>query len=138
VLLSRRSFIGASRPLPVGDHFLFVGLGAGAARPIADGDMPHYPHPYRPQLSLEQAQQLGWHRPDPNSLVRELRFRDFPDAFSFVRSLADRAVHYNRRPEFAVYEISRVRLKVYNVHHAGLTLGEVRLLELVEAVIDDA
>jgi pterin-4a-carbinolamine dehydratase len=117
---------------------LFHGvLGARAVRPIACGDMPHYPHPYRPHLSLEQAQYLGWHRPDPNSLVRELRFRDFPDAFSFVQSLAARAVYYNSRPGFAVYEISRVRLTIQNVHHAGLTLGEVRLLEMVEAVIDE-
>jgi pterin-4a-carbinolamine dehydratase len=73
---------------------------------------------------------------DPNSLVRELRFRDFSDAFAFVREIAERAVDYNRRPWVSMYELSRVRLTIANIHHAGLTAGEIRLLEKVESVID--
>jgi pterin-4a-carbinolamine dehydratase len=98
--------------------------------------MPHYPLPYQAKLALDEAHRRGWRTVDPSALERELRFRDFDDAFGFVSELADRAVHYNRRPEMAIYQISRVRLKVANVHHAGLTLGEVRLLEKVESVIE--
>jgi pterin-4a-carbinolamine dehydratase len=99
--------------------------------------MTHFPHPYQPKIALDDAQRLGWRKADPNALVRELRFRDFPDAFSFVTQLADRAVDYNRRPWMEIYELSRVRLTIANIHHAGLTLGEIRLLEKVEAVIDE-
>jgi pterin-4a-carbinolamine dehydratase len=99
--------------------------------------MPHYPLPYRPKLALDRAFQLGWRSVDPNTLVREFRFRDFDDAFGFVTLLADRAVDYNRRPGMAMYELSRVRLTIANIHHAGLTAAEVRLLEKVEAVISE-
>jgi 4a-hydroxytetrahydrobiopterin dehydratase len=99
--------------------------------------MAHYPTPYRPKLALEQAFQLGWRAVDPNSLVRELRFRDFPDAFAFVTQIAERAVDYNSRPDMTVYGLSRVRLTIANSHHAGLTAAELRLLEKVEAVISE-
>jgi 4a-hydroxytetrahydrobiopterin dehydratase len=78
----------------------------------------------------------GWHR-DGQSLVRELEFRDFSDAVSFLECVAAAAQDHLRRPDMCILRYNRVRLTITNPHHAGLTLAEMRLASKVNAVIDE-
>jgi pterin-4a-carbinolamine dehydratase len=70
-------------------------------------------------------------------LVRELTLRDFDEAMRFLERVAAAAVDYGRRPDMCVSEYNRVRLSVSNLHHAGFTLAEMRLLEKVNAILDE-
>jgi len=47
------------------------------------------------------------------------------------------AVDYLRRPDMCISEFNRVRLRVVNSHHAGLTEAELRLVAKTSAVIDE-
>jgi pterin-4a-carbinolamine dehydratase len=69
------------------------------------------------------------------TLVRELRFRDFNEAFAFAGEVAEGAVDWHRRPDMTISR-NRLRLTVYNLHHAGITLAERRLAAKVDAVIE--
>jgi pterin-4a-carbinolamine dehydratase len=75
----------------------------------------------------------GWRR-TPTALVRELSFRDNDEALRFVDHVAALAVDYHRRPDIRVSG-NRVRLVVANLHHAGVTLAELRLAGKVDAVL---
>jgi pterin-4a-carbinolamine dehydratase len=75
----------------------------------------------------------GWRR-TPTALVRELSFRDNDEALRFVDHVAALVVDYHRRPEIRVSD-NRVRLIVANLHHAGVTLAEIRLAGKVDAVL---
>ena len=76
----------------------------------------------------------GWRRVG-RSLVRELSFRDFDEAFGFVQRVANEAVDYMRRPDICIFGFNRVRLTVANPHHAGLTEAELRLARRVDAIL---
>ena len=76
----------------------------------------------------------GWRRVG-RSLVRELSFRDFDEAFRFVQRVANEAVDYMRRPDICIFGFNRVRLTVANPHHAGLTEAELRLARKVDAML---
>jgi 4a-hydroxytetrahydrobiopterin dehydratase len=78
----------------------------------------------------------GWRR-EGTALVRELTLRDFDEAMRFLERVAEAAVDYGRRPDMCVSEYNRVRLAVANLHHAGFTLAEMRLLEKVNAILDE-
>jgi 4a-hydroxytetrahydrobiopterin dehydratase len=77
----------------------------------------------------------GWRR-EGTTLVRELTLRDFDEAMRFLERVAEAAVDYGRRPDMCISEYNRVRLTVANLHHAGFTLAEMRLLEKVNAILD--
>ncbi len=77
----------------------------------------------------------GWRRID-QSLVRDLRFRDFDGALRFVERIAAAAEDHLRRPDMCILEFNHVRLTIANQRHAGLTEAELRLLAKVQAVID--
>jgi pterin-4a-carbinolamine dehydratase len=68
------------------------------------------------------------------TLVRELTFRNFDEAFALAGELAEGAVDWHRRPEMTISR-NTLRLAVYNPHHAGITLAERRLIAKVDAVI---
>jgi 4a-hydroxytetrahydrobiopterin dehydratase len=70
------------------------------------------------------------------ALVRELTFRDFEQAISFVEELARAAEDHLRRPDMCILDFNRVRVTVANPKHAGITDAELRLVEKVDAVID--
>lgn len=80
----------------------------------------------------------GWEQ-HPLELVREFRFRDFDDAWTFVGSIAERAVDFGRRPDVHLqsHPTTRLRLVVHNVNHAGLTEAEYRLAAKVEAATEE-
>jgi 4a-hydroxytetrahydrobiopterin dehydratase len=78
----------------------------------------------------------GWRR-EGMELVRELTLRDFEEAMRFLERVAEAAVDYGRRPDMCISEYNRVRLTVANLHHAGFTLAEMRLLEKVNAILDE-
>jgi 4a-hydroxytetrahydrobiopterin dehydratase len=80
--------------------------------------------------------QRGWNIQDQR-LIRDIAFRDFPEALRFVERVADVAVDYHRRPDMCISDQNRVRLTIENLHHAGLTLAEARLAEKVNAVLDE-
>lgn len=77
---------------------------------------------------------MGWLR-QGDSLVREIEFRDFSDAFAFLERVAG-VEDYLRRPDMCILNYNRVRLTIENPHHAGLTAAEVRLAEKVNRLID--
>jgi 4a-hydroxytetrahydrobiopterin dehydratase len=78
----------------------------------------------------------GWRR-QGTALVRELTLRDFDEAMRFLERVAEAAVDYGRRPDMCISEYNRVRLTVANLHHAGFTVAEMRLLEKVNAILDE-
>jgi pterin-4a-carbinolamine dehydratase len=68
-------------------------------------------------------------------LVRDLRFRDFDEAFAFVGYIARGAVDYERRPDMTISEFNHVRLAINNLHHAGITEAERRLAAKVDTLV---
>jgi pterin-4a-carbinolamine dehydratase len=86
----------------------------------------------RAQLALAVRQ--GW-RHEGDTLVRDLTFRDFDEGMRFLERVAREAVDYLRRPDMSIAS-NRVRLSIANLHHAHLTLAEMRLAAKVTAVID--
>ena len=89
----------------------------------------------RDELDLEEAQERGW-RLEDQALVRELTFRDFETALRFVERVAQDAEDYERRPDMCISQFNHVRLTVANLHHAGITAAERRLLAKTQASID--
>ena len=87
-----------------------------------------------PTIARPQPIDPGWRRVG-HSLVRELSFRDFEEAFAFATRVAHEAVDYLRRPDICVFGFNRVRLSVANPHHAGLTEAEWRLARKVDAIL---
>jgi 4a-hydroxytetrahydrobiopterin dehydratase len=76
----------------------------------------------------------GWRR-EGDALVRDLKFRDFDEAMRFAERVAGCAVDYGRRPDICISEFNHVRLSIANLHHAGFTHAELRLLEKVSAFV---
>ena len=69
-------------------------------------------------------------------LVRDLMMRDFDEAFRLVSRIATAAQDHFRRPDMCISEFNHLRLSVANLHHAGFTQAELRLLAKVSAVLD--
>jgi pterin-4a-carbinolamine dehydratase len=63
--------------------------------------------------------------------------RDFDEALRLVERVAQMAVDYLCRPDMCISEFSRVRLKIVNLHHGGLTAAELHLAAKTSAVIDE-
>jgi 4a-hydroxytetrahydrobiopterin dehydratase len=79
--------------------------------------------------------QTGWRR-EGDSLVRQIEFRDFADALSFLERIALTVEDHLRRPDMCILSYNRVRLTIGNPHHAGLTAAEIRLAEKVNRLIE--
>jgi pterin-4a-carbinolamine dehydratase len=77
----------------------------------------------------------GWRRVG-KTLIHDLAMRDFDEALRLVERIGQLAVDYLRRPDMCISEFNRVRLKIVNSHHAGLTEAELRLAAKTSAVID--
>jgi 4a-hydroxytetrahydrobiopterin dehydratase len=77
----------------------------------------------------------GWRRVG-KTLVRELTMRDFDEALALVDRVGREGVDYQRPPDICITEFNHVRLKIFNLHHAGLTEAELRLAAKTSAVID--
>ena len=76
----------------------------------------------------------GWRR-EGDALVRHVRLRDFDEGMRFLERVAEVANDYGRRPDMSISEFNRVRLSVSNLHHAGFTQAEMRLVAKVNEVI---
>jgi 4a-hydroxytetrahydrobiopterin dehydratase len=76
-----------------------------------------------------------WRR-DGDSLVRDLTFRDFDEALGFVERVARGAVDYERRPDLCIEQFNHVRVTIANLHHAGFTVAEQRLVDKVDSIVD--
>jgi pterin-4a-carbinolamine dehydratase len=83
---------------------------------------------------IDEAVERGW-RPHGQALTRELEFRDFEEAMGFAEEIGQKAVDYLRRPDLCI-KSNRVTLTVENLHHAGFTKAEMRLIAKASAVID--
>lgn len=77
----------------------------------------------------------GWRRVG-QSLVLELSFRDFDEAFAFLGAIARDAVDHLRRPDMCIFGFNRVRVSISNPNHSGVTEAELRLARKVETVVD--
>jgi 4a-hydroxytetrahydrobiopterin dehydratase len=77
----------------------------------------------------------GWRR-SGQALIRELAFRDFEEAMTFVERVATAAEDHLRRPDMCILDFNRVRLTVANPRHAGITPAELRLVAKVNALVD--
>jgi pterin-4a-carbinolamine dehydratase len=75
----------------------------------------------------------GWRR-GPNTLWRELAFRDYDEAKEFADYIAEHVDDYHRHPDVAITR-NRVRVVIENLHHAGITLAEQRLAAKVDAAL---
>jgi pterin-4a-carbinolamine dehydratase len=75
-------------------------------------------------------------RQEDGALVRDLRFRDFDQAFTFVGKVAHGAIDYQRRPDMTISEFNHVRLLISNPHHSGITDAERRLAAKVDEVVE--
>jgi 4a-hydroxytetrahydrobiopterin dehydratase len=82
------------------------------------------------------AEHPGWRRVG-KTLVRDLQLRDFASALALVERVGKRAVDYERRPDMCISEYNRVRLRISNLHHAGLTEAELRLAARASEAIDE-
>ena len=82
------------------------------------------------------AAQPRWRR-DGDAIVRELQLRDFEAAFRLVERVARDAADHGRRPDMCISEYNKVRLRIENPHHAGITLAEVRLAALTDTAVGD-
>jgi 4a-hydroxytetrahydrobiopterin dehydratase len=71
-----------------------------------------------------------------DSLVRELTFKDFDEALGFVERIARGAVDFERRPDLCIEQFNHVRVTIANLHHAGFTAAEQRLVDKVDAIVD--
>jgi pterin-4a-carbinolamine dehydratase len=88
------------------------------------------------EVDLELASQPGWRRED-DALVREITMKDFETALAFLERVAQAAVDYQRRPDMCISEFNHIRLTVANLHHAGFTAAEMRLVAKVNAILDE-
>ncbi len=77
----------------------------------------------------------GWRRVG-ETLIRDLSMRDFDEALRLVERIGRLSVDYLRRPDMSISQFNRVRLRIVNSHHAGLTEAELRLAAKTSAVID--
>jgi 4a-hydroxytetrahydrobiopterin dehydratase len=77
----------------------------------------------------------GWRR-SGQALIRELAFRDFEEAMTFVERVATAAEDHLRRPDMCILDFNRVRLTVANPRHAGITPAELRLVAKIDEFID--
>lgn len=87
------------------------------------------------ELDRALAGRRHW-RLEGESLVRELTLRDFEEAYALVGRVAEGVEDHERRPDLCITEFNKVRLTIGNLHHAGITLAEVRLAAMVDAVLD--
>jgi pterin-4a-carbinolamine dehydratase len=87
------------------------------------------------EVDLALVDHPGWRRVG-KTLVRDLHMRDFESALALVERVAQYAVDYQRRPDMCISEFNRVRLRIFNLHHAGLTEAELRLAARTSEVVD--
>src|SRR4051794_27754729 len=87
------------------------------------------------ESEVQEAVARGWRRQRDDALVRDLEFRDFDEAIAFAQVLGREAVDWLRRPDMLIRS-HLLRLSVVNLHHAGLTKAELRLVSKATAVID--
>lgn len=87
------------------------------------------------EVDLALAEHSGWRRVG-KTLVRDLVMRDFESALRLVERVGRAAVDYQRRPDMCISEYNRVRLRIFNLHHAGLTEAELRLAARTSEVVD--
>ena len=78
----------------------------------------------------------GWRR-DGGALVRTMQMKDFEDALALVERVGAAAVDYRRRPDMCIFENNHVGLSIANLHHAGLTIAEIRLALKVDAILEE-
>jgi pterin-4a-carbinolamine dehydratase len=83
---------------------------------------------------IEDAIAQGW-RIEGEALRRQLSFRDYDEALTFVDRLSETVVDYFRRPDVSIKSNS-VQLSVANLHRAGFTQAELRLVRKASAAID--
>lgn len=84
---------------------------------------------------LRQSGHPGWRR-SGQALIRDLAFRDFDEAMTFVEQVAKAAEDHLRRPDMCILDFNRVWLRVTNPRHAGITPAELRLVAKVNELID--
>src|SRR3954452_16810745 len=84
---------------------------------------------------VQDAVARGW-RLQRDALVRDLEFRDFDEAIAFAQVLGREAVDWLRRPDMLIRS-HHLQLSLVNLHHAGLTKAELRLVAKATAVIED-
>jgi pterin-4a-carbinolamine dehydratase len=87
------------------------------------------------ESEVQEAVARGW-RLQRDALVRDLEFRDFDEAIAFAQVLGREAIDWLRRPDMLIRS-HHLRLSVVNLHHAGLTKAELRLVSKATAVIED-
>jgi 4a-hydroxytetrahydrobiopterin dehydratase len=77
----------------------------------------------------------GWERRD-RTLHRELRFRDFAEAWAFMTRVAEVAEELDHHPDWS-NSWNRVVIDLTSHDAGGLTARDVRLAERINALLED-
>jgi 4a-hydroxytetrahydrobiopterin dehydratase len=80
------------------------------------------------RLSGSQWKREGEH------IVRDLQFKNFADAMTFVNKVADAAEEANHHPDIAVHDWNKVRLSVTTHDAGGLTDSDFALADTIDAL----
>jgi pterin-4a-carbinolamine dehydratase len=105
------------------------------ANPLREGQHHADDSGLASKSAVEDAIASGWHLAG-DALIRDLEFRDFDEAMGFALELGRGAVDWSRRPEMLIRS-HLLRLTVANLHHAGITKAELRLVSKATRVIED-
>ncbi len=71
------------------------------------------------------------------SLARRLDFRDFREAARFVGRLAERVPARDPYPEVRLHGFNSVTLTLAHENRAGMSVADVRLVEVLDALVDE-
>jgi 4a-hydroxytetrahydrobiopterin dehydratase len=86
------------------------------------------------QIDQHLAQRPHWRRRG-ELIVRELRFRDFDEAVSFVSRLSAVIEHRSPYPEIVLHDWNEVRLVVVHANRAGITSAAFEIADELDAVV---
>jgi 4a-hydroxytetrahydrobiopterin dehydratase len=73
-------------------------------------------------------------RPEGDALVRDLEFKDFAGAMSFVNQVAEIAEQRNHHPDILVHGWNKVRLTLSTHSEGGVTDADRALAEQIDAL----
>jgi 4a-hydroxytetrahydrobiopterin dehydratase len=73
-------------------------------------------------------------RQEGEALVRDLKFKDFAEAMSYVNSVADLAEEVNHHPDILVHGWNNVRLTLTTHSAGGLTENDYDMARRIDAL----
>jgi 4a-hydroxytetrahydrobiopterin dehydratase len=88
------------------------------------------------QAIQERLQGSAWRR-DGDTIVRELKFKDFAQAIAFVNRVAEAAESANHHPDITVHGYNNVRLSLSTHSAGGLTDADFELSGQLDRLVEN-